>query len=69
MLRPRLIFMALVTSVKSITKLGAELSDNKPTPSTPLTGSPIVNGLPNVAPELKLRLMFNTGKAISQPQS
>jgi hypothetical protein len=54
-----------VTSVTSITKAGAELSERKPTPRTPLTGSPIVKGLPKVAPEEKLRLTLScAGSAI-----
>ena len=45
----------LVASVKLAIKAGAFDSDKTPTPRTPFTGSPIVKGFPNVAPELKFR--------------
>jgi hypothetical protein len=53
-------FILLVTSVKSKIKDGVEESDKMSVPPNVLESK--IKGLPNVAPELKFRLMFNTGK-------
>jgi len=37
------------------------------TPNIPFIGSPIVNGFPKVAPELKFRLTLSIGKLTINP--
>ena len=54
--------MLRVEEVKSKIKAGFEESDNTSVPPNALEFK--INGLPKVAPELKSKLIFNTGNDI-----
>ena len=62
MFLPLFIVILLVESVKSKIKAGFEESAKISVPPNVLEFK--INGLPNVAPELKFKLIFNTGNDI-----